>query len=418
MHLVLHRVDGGVTATPLTDAGASAGEPTRLDEPRLPAFVAAHDGPDVRWVWDDTARWYPAVLRAGGRVGRCTDLRLVRRILRGALATRGTALAAAPPDTWDDPGQEARVTRPTQASLFDDALFTVAPADDAADPVAELRAQLDAVATSTAPGAMRLLTTAESAGALVAAEILHAGLPWRADVHARLLEDALGPRVPPGVRPRRLEELAVVIRGHLADPTLNPDSPTDVLRSLRAAGLMVASTRKWELQELEHPVIAPLLEYKKLSRLMTANGWTWLDEWVQDGRFHPKYLVGGVVTGRWAADGGGAMQLPRTVRSAVVADEGWTFVVADAAQLEPRVLAAMSGDRAMAAAGTAATCTTAWWPRARSRPGSRRRARCSVRCTAPRRATAAGSCPGWRGRSRRRSDWSTGRPGRGSAGSR
>ncbi len=351
MHLVLHRVDGGVTATPLTDAGASAGEPTRLDEPRLPAFVAAHDGPDVRWVWDDTARWYPAVLGAGGRVGRCTDLRLVRRILRGALATRGTALAAAPPDTWDDPGQEARVTRPTQASLFDDALFTVAPADDAADPVAELRAQLDAVATSTAPGAMRLLTTAESAGALVAAEILHAGLPWRADVHARLLEDALGPRVPPGVRPRRLEELAVVIRGHLADPTLNPDSPTDVLRSLRAAGLMVASTRKWELQELEHPVIAPLLEYKKLSRLMTANGWTWLDEWVQDGRFHPKYLVGGVVTGRWAADGGGAMQLPRTVRSAVVADEGWTFVVADAAQLEPRVLAAMSGDRAMAAAG-------------------------------------------------------------------
>ncbi|MDK8171473.1 bifunctional 3'-5' exonuclease/DNA polymerase, partial [Curtobacterium citreum] len=211
--------------------------------------------------------------------------------------------------------------------------------------------QLDAVASSTAPGAMRLLTTAESAGALVAAEILHAGLPWRADVHARLLEDALGPRVPPGVRPRRLEELAVVIRGHLADPTLNPDSPTDVLRSLRAAGLMVASTRKWELQELEHPVIAPLLEYKKLSRLMTANGWTWLDEWVQDGRFHPKYLVGGVVTGRWAADGGGAMQLPRTVRSAVVADEGWTFVVADAAQLEPRVLAAMSGDRAMAAAG-------------------------------------------------------------------
>ena len=70
MHLVLHRVDGVVTATPLTDAGESAGEPTRVDDPRLPAFVAAHDGPDVRWVWDDTARWYPAVLTAGGRVGR------------------------------------------------------------------------------------------------------------------------------------------------------------------------------------------------------------------------------------------------------------------------------------------------------------------------------------------------------------
>ncbi len=351
MLLVLRRVDGGVTATPLTDAGEPQGEPTRLDEPGLPAFVAAHDGPDVRWVWDDTERWYPAVLAAGGRVGRCTDLRLGRRVLRGALATRGSALATAPADAWDAPAPEARPTRPTQAALFDDALFTVAPADDAADPVEELRRQLDAIATSTAPGALRLLTTAESAGALVAAEVHHAGLPWRADVHTALLEAALGPRVSAGVRPRRLEELAVEIRGHLGDPTLNPDSPADVLRSLRAAGLVVSSTRKWELQELEHPVIGPLLEYKRLARLLTANGWTWLDEWVQDGRFHPKYVVGGVVTGRWAADGGGAMQLPRTVRSAVVADDGWALVVADAAQLEPRVLAAMSGDRAMATAG-------------------------------------------------------------------
>jgi DNA polymerase I len=43
--------------------------------------------------------------------------------------------------------------------------------------------------------------------------------------------------------------------------------------------------------------------------------------------------------------------LPRQVRDAVRADPGWKFVVADAAQLEPRILAAMSGDRAMAQAG-------------------------------------------------------------------
>jgi len=351
VHLVLRRVDGGVLATPLTDAGTADGEPIRVDEPRLPAFVASRDAPDVRWVWDDTARWYPAVLAAGGRVGRCIDLRLCRRILRSALAARDTALAAAPVDAWDAAVQEARVTRPTHARLFDDALFDVSPPDDELDPVAELRAQLDAVASSTAPGALRLLVTAESAGALVAAEMLHAGLPWRADAHERLLEDALGPRVPYGVRPRRLEEIAAVVRERLGDPSLNPDSPADVLKSLRRAGLMVTSTRKWELQEIEHPVIEPLLEYKRLARLLTANGWTWLDEWVHDGRFHPKYLVGGVVTGRWAADGGGAMQLPKGIRAAVVADDGWKLVVADAAQLEPRVLAAMAGDRAMAAAG-------------------------------------------------------------------
>ncbi|MCS6561572.1 MULTISPECIES: bifunctional 3'-5' exonuclease/DNA polymerase [Curtobacterium] len=351
MHLVLRRVDGGVLATPLTDAGTAQGEPTRLDEPGLPAFVAAHDAPGVRWVWDDTARWYPAVLAAGGRVGRCVDLRLGRRVLRAALAARGSALAARPADALDAPVAETRVVRPTQAQLFDDALFTASVPDDEVDPVAEFRSQLAAVAGSSAPGALRLLLTAESAGALVAAEMLHAGLPWRADVHERLLEDALGPRVPYGVRPRRLEEIAAVVRERLDDPGLNPDSPADVLKSLRRAGLMVTSTRKWELQEIDHPVIEPLLEYKRLARLLTANGWTWLDDWIRDGRFHPKYVVGGVVTGRWAADGGGAMQLPKGIRGAVIADPGWKLVVADAAQLEPRVLAAMSGDRAMAAAG-------------------------------------------------------------------
>jgi DNA polymerase-1 len=94
-----------------------------------------------------------------------------------------------------------------------------------------------------------------------------------------------------------------------------------------------------------------LLEYKKLSRLYAANGWAWLDAWVHDGRFRPDYLPGGVVTGRWATSGGGALQLPKQVRGAVVADPGWKLVVADAAQLEPRILAGLAHDERMAAAG-------------------------------------------------------------------
>ena len=42
------------------------------------------------------------------------------------------------------------------------------------------------------------------------------------------------------------------------------------------------------------------------------------------------------------------------VRPAAVADDGWVFVVADVAQLEPRVLAGMSGDRALARAARGA----------------------------------------------------------------
>lgn len=44
------------------------------------------------------------------------------------------------------------------------------------------------------------------------------------------------------------------------------------------------------------------------------------------------------------------MQIPKVMRRVVIADEGWRLVVADGAQLEPRVLAAMAGDRGLARA--------------------------------------------------------------------
>ncbi len=146
--------------------------------------------------------------------------------------------------------------------------------------------------------------------------------------------------------------LAEEVRSALGDPGASLDSPPKLLGALRRAGIDVASTSRWELMESEHPAIEPLLRYKKLSRLLTANGWSWIDEWVRDGRYRPVYVPGGVVTGRWASSGGGALQLPRALRPALRADPGWTLVSADVAQLEPRVLAAMSGDRAMAAAGS------------------------------------------------------------------
>ena len=68
----------------------------------------------------------------------------------------------------------------------------------------------------------------------------------------------------------------------------------------------------------------------------SANGWAWLDEWAPAGRFRPVYVPGGVVTGRWASSGGGALQLPRQLRPAVRADPGWTLVVADVAALGDR----------------------------------------------------------------------------------
>ncbi|WP_369130845.1 bifunctional 3'-5' exonuclease/DNA polymerase [Modestobacter roseus] len=319
---------------------------TRLPAGQLPAFVAAREtaGP-VRWVWDDTTRWYPALLDAGVRVARCTDLRLCHALLRRSPFVAQALLTGRDTAGWD-------VLQPVVAA--DPALFPLADPADALDPVAEAARQQAARAGSPQRHRLGLLLAAESSGALVAAEMTHAGLPWRTDLHERLLTDLLGPRPPAGHRPVVLERLAADVRAALRAPELNPDSPGGLLRALQTAGLPVEDTRSWTLEQLDHPGVAPLLEYKKLSRLLAANGWNWLDTWVRGGRFRSVFVPGGVVTGRWASNGGGALSVPALIRPAAVADEGWRFVVADVAQLEPRVLAGMSRDTAMAEAARSA----------------------------------------------------------------
>ena len=312
------------------------GEEQPLPEGGLPALAAALEAEAPRWVWD-TADVYPVLLAAGVRVGRAWDLRLARAILRRAAGLPGR-IAALPPDAWDEP------------ALADDGALPF-DLDGPADAGEELKRQTDEIAASRRSGALRLLVTAESAGALAAAEMRHAGLPWRRDVHEAILEGLLGHRVAADRRPAVLERLADEVRVALGAPGLNPDSAPELAKALRAAGVEVDSTRAADLRGVDHLVVPPLLEYKKLARLHQANGWHWLDTWIVEGRFRPDYVVGGVVTGRWATRGGGALQLPKQIRAAVVADPGWCLVVADAAQLEPRVLAGLAHDRAMADAG-------------------------------------------------------------------
>jgi DNA polymerase-1 len=199
------------------------------------------------------------------------------------------------------------------------------------------------------PHGIRLLCAAESAGALAAVEMGNDGLPWSAAAHDDLLTSLLGPRPHGGARPELLAQLAAAFQEAIGRP-VNPDSPAQVLSAFARVGVTLTSTRSHVLRDVGHPAAALLLRYKELSRIHSAHGWAWREAWVRDGRFRPEYVVGGVVSGRWASRGGGALQIPRLLRSAVLADPGHRLVVADAGQLEPRVLAAMSGDRAMAQA--------------------------------------------------------------------
>ncbi|TFB51324.1 bifunctional 3'-5' exonuclease/DNA polymerase [Cryobacterium tagatosivorans] len=356
MYLLATRTGNGeILVTELDAAGAPGAPAERIAVDDFPGFVSTREADQPRWVWDDTSRWSPALLAAGVRVRRCHDLRLCHAILRGSELTATSELARRAPGPWDRAPASPVVALPVGATLFDlafdagDLAGGDEPADD--DTMAEFLGQLAAVASCPEPGRLRLLLAAESVGALIAAEMQFAGLPWRTDVHDRLLTAELGTRVAHGTRPERLEQLARRIRGELDEQAFNLDSQQELLKALQRAGLMATSTRAWELKKLDHPVIEPLLEYKRLARLLSANGWYWMDTWIVNGRFHPEYVPGGAATGRWGASGGGPLQLPKQVRGAVVADEGWKLVVADAAQLEPRILAALSADTAMAAAG-------------------------------------------------------------------
>jgi DNA polymerase-1 len=341
--VLVRRPEAVVEARECRDDGTTVAV-TRLPVGELARYVRDREQDPVRWVWDDATRWYPGLLVDGVRVARCTDLRLCHAVLRRSPFVDQSLLAGDDTAGWDE-------LQPVTAG--DEALFPLDDPADRLDPVAEHGRQQAALAAAPERGRLGLLLAAESSGALVAAEMTAAGLPWRADVHERLLADQLGPRPASGQRPAVLERLAGEVRAALGAPDLNPDSPGELLRALQAAGLPVTDTRSWTLEQLDHPGIPALLEYRKLARLMAANGWSWLDTWARDGRFRPWFLPGGVVTGRWASTGGGALSVPVQVRPAAVADDGWRLVVADVAQLEPRVLAAMSGDLAMAEAARA-----------------------------------------------------------------
>ena len=325
-------------------------------------------GEPVRWVWAATEDIYPDLVRAGVRVARCHDTALTEALLLGygARHSEPHSLGAA----WArlhhlpvpaDPVRPLGEGTAAQPALFEADRSTLPPGTDRLAALVEVHTdQRKRIAELPEPGRMALLAAVESAGTLAAVEMSHDGLPWRPDIHDRVLTDILGARPRAGERPPVLADLAARI-GEVVGHEVNPDSPAQVLKAMAWVGHPVESTRSWVLEAVDHPLVPLLLRYKELARLHSANGWAWLETWVRElpgesgqgprlGRFQPDYVVGGVVSGRWATRGGGALQIPKSVRSAVRADPGWILVRADAGQLEPRVLAAVSGDSALAAA--------------------------------------------------------------------
>ncbi|WLQ08624.1 bifunctional 3'-5' exonuclease/DNA polymerase [Arthrobacter oryzae] len=364
MYLLLSAHADGAALQELAADGTPAPanpEPRLISSGELAGVVHELEKRRPRWIWHRTQDWYPALLTQGVELERCYDLTLCGAILAHSEFTAHTAYArTAEKLTQDDDSQQPpRSLQPPpqpahQGALFEDSGFSRVPRHSLEELRTEYAAQQEALSQAGTDANRRhrlqLLLAAESAGAMIASEMQHTGVPWREELHEQILVDYLGPRPQLGHRPAKLEALNTELRRLLNSPGLNPDSPQELMRALHRNGIEVKTTRQWELKESSHPAIEPLLAYKKLSRLHTANGWAWLDAWVNNGRFQPEYVVGGVVSGRWASRGGGALQIPRQIRGAVHADPGHKLIVADASQLEPRVLVALAQDSKMAEA--------------------------------------------------------------------
>ena len=129
-------------------------------------------------------------------------------------------------------------------------------------------------------------------------------------------------------------------------------NPLQVKEILASVGVVVPNTRKWVLEPFRetHPLVGALLEWRKAERIATTYGYAWLDAHVgADDRLRGGWTACDGAAGRMTAQNG-LHNLPTPLRPAVAAHAGHAFVRADLGQIEPRVLAAVSGDTAFAAA--------------------------------------------------------------------
>lgn len=136
---------------------------------------------------------------------------------------------------------------------------------------------------------------------------------------------------------------------------INLDSPAQIKEALGRLGIKVEGTREWMLHKLaaEHPVIERLLEYRGLSKSLSAYGLSML-EYINPttGRVHANFRQIAAPTGRMGCTAPSLQQIPhaREYRECFRAPEGRKFVVADFSQIEMRILADISQDEALISA--------------------------------------------------------------------
>ncbi|MDT7752177.1 MAG: polymerase [Pseudonocardiales bacterium] len=342
-----------------------------------PAAVVALLESEIRprWVWwsQETPS---ALIAAGLRLATCWDLGAVHRLLFGGWRSGPSLVWAALHDLAEEsiPGMGQLNLLSQGGDEGTDPEDPLRPdghlrpewvsggwardperwARWAATALAASACQRDRLAALRVAGDAGATARSESAVELLCAELAADGLP----VDRRRAEDLLATLM--GPRPRDESEASSLqrrrddtVRGLLADGDgIDLRNPAQVKRMLVEIGVDVPDTRAWRLEALTgaHPVIPALLAWRKSERIATTYGYRWLDEHVgADGRLRGRWSSSDGAAGRMTAQAG-LHNLPAELRPAVVAEPGHVLVRADLGQIEPRVLAAVSKDRALAGA--------------------------------------------------------------------
>ena len=195
---------------------------------------------------------------------------------------------------------------------------------------------------------------AESGAALLCVELEQHGLPIDRRRMEQLIEAAAGPRPltdADAATSRAARDASVLQRAPGFERT-DLRNPAEVKRMLHGVGVRVDDTRAHHLEPYRrtHPVVDALLDWRKAERIATTYGWSWLERHVgADDRLRGSWTACDGGAGRMTA-GAGLHSLPTPMRDAVAAAPGHLLVRADLGQVEPRVLAVVSGDQGLARA--------------------------------------------------------------------
>ncbi len=327
-----------------------------------------------RWVWWSSETAAPFI-SAGVPVATCWDIAAVHRLLFGGWRAdparvwaelHHLALQAvptmAPPDLFsyaeddgdgEDPVQPDGYLRPEWAGggWGRSSGRIVRWAELAARAAALQQASLADLGSRPWAGA---LARSESTAELLCAELSAGGLPMDRAVAEGIVARVVGPRPRTAleVAAQRAQRDAEVLRHAPAAGHVDLRSPAQVRSLLAGAGIELPDTRAWRLKALAgtHPLVDALLTWRKAERVATTYGYGWLDEHLgADGRLRGCWTGSDGAAGRMTASAG-LHNMPVEMRAAVVAEAGHVFVRADLGQIEPRVLAAVSGDRVLARA--------------------------------------------------------------------